>query len=71
MIHMNPNKPKGEAQTHTADTVAAESEQITGEFAIDLGVLDEVVDDGTGRTPDPLVSVKRRIREAVDSADQS
>jgi hypothetical protein len=68
---MNPTEPKGEAQARTAETVAAESEQITGEFALDLGVLDEVVDDGSGRTPDPLVAVKRRIREAVDSAGQS
>ena len=69
---MNPNEPKGEAQARTAATVMAESEQITGKFAIDLVLLDEVfVDDGNGRTPDEVVSVKRRIREAVDSADQS
>jgi hypothetical protein len=69
---MNPNEPKGETQARTAETVTAESEQITGKFAIDLVLLDEVfVDDGNGRTPDEVVSVKRRIREAVDSADQS
>ena len=69
---MNPNEPKGETQAPTPETVTAESEQITGKFAIDLVLLDEVfVDDGKGPTPDALVSVKRRIREAVDSADQS
>lgn len=69
---MNTNEPKGEAQARTAETVTAESEQITGRFAIDLVLLDEVVvDDGRGRTPDALVSVKRRIREAVNSAGQS
>jgi hypothetical protein len=69
---MNRNEPKGEAQARTAETTTAESEEITGKFAIDLALLDEVaVDDGTGRTPDPLVSVKRRIREAVESAGQS
>jgi hypothetical protein len=65
---MNPNEPKGEAQARTAETVTAESEQITGEFAIAPVLLDEVVDDVRGRTADPLVSVKRRIREAVNSA---
>ena len=69
---MNPNEPKDETQARTAETVTAESEQITGKFAIDLVLLDEVfADDGNGRTPDEVVSVKRRIREAVDSADQS
>lgn len=69
---MNPNEPKSEAQARTAETVTAESEQITGKFEIDLALLDEVVvDDGRGRTPDALVSVRRRIREAVNSARQS
>ena len=69
---MNPNEPKAESPARTAETVTAESEQITGEFAVDPGVLDEVVvDDVRGRPTDALVSVKRRIREAVDSADQS
>jgi hypothetical protein len=69
---MNPNKPKDETPVRTAETVTAESEQITGKFAIDLVLLDEVfTDDGNGRTPDEVVSVKRRIREAVKSADQS
>jgi len=69
---MNPNEPKDETQARAAETVTTESEQITGKFAIDLVLLDEVfADDGNGRTPDEVVSVKRRIREAVDSADQS
>jgi hypothetical protein len=69
---MNPNEPKDETQARTTETVTAESEQITGKFAIDLVLLDEAfADDGNGRTPDEVVSVKRRIREAVDSADQS
>ena len=46
---MNPNEPKGEAQARTAETVTAESEQITGKFAIDLVLLDEAfADDGKG-----------------------
>jgi len=69
---MNPKEPKDETQARTTETVTAESEQITGKFAIDLVLLDEAfADDGNGRTPDEVVSVKRRIREAVDSADQS
>ena len=69
---MSPNEPKDETEARKAETVTAESEQITGKFAIDLVLLDEVfVDDGNGGTPDEVVSVKRRIREAVDSADQS
>ena len=69
---MNRNEPKREAQARTAETITADSEQITGKFAIDLVLLDEVfVDDGKGRTPDEVVSVKRRIREAVDSAGPS
>ena len=69
---MSPKEPKGETQARTPETVTAESEQITGKFAIDLVLLDEIaVDDGKGRPPDALVSVKRRIREAVDSAGQS
>jgi len=66
---MNPKEPKDEAEPSTAETVTAESEQITGKFEIDLVLLDKVaVDDGTDRPPDALDSVKRRIREAVDSA---
>ena len=66
---MNPKEPKAPVQARTAETVTAESEQITGKFAIDLVLLDEVfVDDGNGRPPDEVVSVKRRIREAVKSA---
>ena len=69
---MNCNEPKREAQARTAETITADSEQTTGKFAIDLVLLDEVfVDDGKGRTPDEVVSVKRRIREAVDSAGPS
>jgi hypothetical protein len=69
---MNPNEPKGDAQARTAETVTTESEQITGKFAIDRGLLDVVVvDDVKGRTPDALVSVKRRIRKAVNSAGQA
>ena len=69
---MNRNEPKREAQARTVETITVDSEQTTGKFAIDLVLLDEVfVDDGKGRTPDEVVSVKRRIREAVDSAGPS
>jgi hypothetical protein len=66
---MNPKEPNGKAQARTAATVTAESEQVTGEFAMDLGLLDVVfVDDVRGKTSDALVSVKRRIRKAVKNA---
>lgn len=66
---MNPNEPKGDAQARTAETVTAESEEVTGQFAMDRGLQDVVVvDDVKGQTPDALVSVKRRIRKAVNSA---
>ena len=69
---MSPKEPNGEAQARTAATVTAESEQITGEFATHPGPLDVVVvDDVKGRTSDALVSVKQRIRKAVNSAGQS
>jgi hypothetical protein len=67
---MNPNEPKDLAQARTAETATAESEQITGEFPTVPGPLDVVVvDDVKGRTSDALVSVKRRIRKAVNSAE--
>ena len=66
---MNPKEPKALVQPRTAETVTAESEEITGQFVMDLGLLDVVVvDDVKGRTGDALVSVKRRIRKAVKSA---
>ena len=69
---MSPKEPNGEAQARTAATVTAESEQITGEFAMDLGLPEvAVVDDVRGKASDALVSVKRRIRKAVSSAGQS
>jgi hypothetical protein len=69
---MNLKEPNGEAQAHTAEVVMDEGEQVTGEFPIDPALLDAVVvDDVRGRTSDALVSVKRRIRAAVNSAGQS
>jgi len=66
---MNRDKPNGEAQSLPAEPMTSESEQITGKFAIDPVLLDYVVvDNVTGQTSDALVSVKHRIRVAVESA---